>query len=122
MKEKRKFQRIRCGSKCSLTHCNITYLGRLVNISMDGALIGFNEGLVIPNNEKCVLTIYSDELKTPLKSEVMVIHSNFTMVGIKFASEDVKVRKALDCLIHCLVTKEGDWDKETTLFYREREG
>jgi len=123
MKEKRQCKRIRFDAKCSLSHNNINYLGRLENISLNGALISFNEGLIIPKDEKCFLTIYIEGIKAPLRSDVTVIHSNFTMVGIKFTSKSEMLKAALENLIDRLTSKdEHRINEKTLLTYKESEG
>jgi hypothetical protein len=96
MKEKRRSQRVRFDAKCSLTHSNIIYLGQVVNISLNGALISFNDGLVIPSGERCTLAIYLNGEETQFRAEVEVVHSNFTMIGIKFNILDHSARELLD--------------------------
>jgi len=122
MNEKRRYQRIRLEAKCSLTHNNITYLGKLENISLNGALISFNDGLIIPKDDRCSVTIYLDGLKAPIKSDVSVIHSNFTMLGIKFTSIDATLMEVLDNLVERPTSGQGDPDKNAGEYVRESEG
>ena len=104
MDEKRRFKRVRVSASCSLTYNNITYLGRLENISLNGALISFNDGIVIPKDERCNLKVYLEETDTPLRTEIEVIHSNFTMLGVRFDKNDRVAEEALANLLERLTS------------------
>jgi hypothetical protein len=99
MHEKRRFKRVRFEARCSLAHNSDSYIGQVVNISMNGALLSFNDGLVIPREENCNLAIYLEGQENPLKMEVEVVHSNFTMLGIKFTEIDCSVKDILAKII-----------------------
>jgi len=122
MNEMRQFQRIRFNAKCSLTHNNITYLGQLENISANGALISFNDGVVIPMDESCSLTIYVEDEETQLRLVVEVIHSNFTMIGIKFTLKDAEMQEHLHKLIERLTTGQDNLVNVEQMYCRESEG
>jgi hypothetical protein len=122
MNEMRRFQRIRFNAKCSLTHNNITYLGQLENISVNGALISFNDGVVIPKNESCSLTIYLDDENSQLRLLIGVIHSNFTMIGIKFIIKDEEIQERLYNLIKRVTTGRDNIVKVQQMYCRGSEG
>lgn len=122
MNEQRQFARVRFKAKCSLSHNNITYLGQMENISLNGALISFNDGVVIPRNESCNLTIYLEEENSQLHLLIEVIHSNFTMIGIKFASKDAGNQEHLHKLIERLITGQEKFVQEQQIYCRESEG
>jgi hypothetical protein len=122
MNEMRRFQRVRFKAKCSLSHNNITYLGQMENISLNGGLISFNDGVVIPMEEICHLTVYLENENSPLRLLIEVIHSNFTMIGIKFASKDAETQERLGNLLERLTTDRENHIKEQQLYCRESEG
>jgi hypothetical protein len=122
MNEKRQFKRVRFKAKCSLRHNNICYLGQMENISINGALISFSDGVVIPRNESCSLTVYLEEENSQLLLKIEVIHSNFTMIGIKFASKDAEMQERLQKLIERLTTGQDKLVNEKQLYCRECEG
>ena len=122
MNEKRRFRRVRYSAKCSLTHNNITYLGQLENISSNGALISFNDGIIIPKDDRCNLSIYIEEQAAPLRMEIEVIHSNFTMLGVRFAIDENLVKDTLENLLESLATGKDNSVNEQQLFCREAEG
>jgi len=122
MNEMRQIQRIRFNAKCSLTHNNITYLWQLENISVNGALISFNDGVVIPKDESCSLTIYLEDENSQLRLVIGVIHSNFTMIGIKFILNDGEMQERLHNLIERLTTGRDNFVKVQQMYCRESEG
>jgi hypothetical protein len=109
MNEKREFHRVRFRAKCELTHNEITYHGQLENISLNGALISFNDGVVVPEEEECILTIHLDDEETPLRVAVEVKHSNFTMIGIKFFTCNEKM--AQERLFNLMERLSAETDK-----------
>ena len=121
MYEKRRFHRIRFMVKSELTHNDIDYLGRLENISLNGALISFSDGVVVPLDEECTLTVHLEDENTPLRLGVVVIHSNFTMIGIKFTATNVETRLRLRKLLERLTTEPDKLSSELQLFGRECE-
>jgi hypothetical protein len=121
MNEQRQFNRVRFKAKCSLSHNNINYLGQMENISLNGALISFSDGVVIPRNESCNLTVYLEEENSPLRLLIEVIHSNFTMIGIKFASKDAENQERLHNLLERLTSGQEKLVKERQLYCSESE-
>lgn len=102
MIERRRFQRIRFTALCELIHNRISYKGRLENISLNGALVSSNEGLIVPQDDECILTFSLTGEADPLRMVVTVIYSNFTMIGIKFVSMDAETRERLINLVTAL--------------------
>jgi len=119
MFNKRRFHRIRFTVKSELTHNNINYLGRLENISLNGALISFSDGVVVPRDEECILSVHLDDEDTPLRLGVEVIHSNFTMIGVKFTVTNVETRLRLRNLLERLTPEPDKLSRELRLFDRE---
>jgi hypothetical protein len=123
MKEKRRFHRVRFEARCSLVHNSDSYIGQVVNISMNGALLSFNDGLVIPREETCNLAIYLEGHENPLKMEVEVVHSNFTMLGIKFTELDCSVKDILTNIIDRSFAEKGEYrGNGQPVYFREIEG
>jgi hypothetical protein len=105
-----------------LTHNNINYPGQLANISVNGALISLNDGVVIPKDDSCDLTVYLEDENTPLRLLIEVIYSNFTMIGVKFTKKDAEMQERLHNLIERLTTGQENLVKEQQLYCRESEG
>ncbi len=102
MLEKRRFHRVRFTAACELAHNNISYKGQVENISLNGALVSFNEGLIVPQDDECLLRICLVGDNVPLELAAKVIYSNFTMVGVKFSPMDSVTRERLYKLVASL--------------------
>ncbi len=107
MIEKRRFHRVRFMAKSELNHNGIVYKGQLENLSLNGALVSFNDGIIVPQGEECTLTVYLEGEHSNLRFEVEVIHSSFTMVGMKFVPSDADTKARLYKLMG-KVTAEPD--------------
>jgi PilZ domain len=86
MIDKRQFHRVQLLSKTILSNNDSTYQGHLENISMTGALIRLDHGIVMPLGREYVLTVIIDGEDAPLQLNVEIVHVSFTMAGIKFVS------------------------------------
>jgi c-di-GMP-binding flagellar brake protein YcgR len=121
MLEKRRFHRVRFTATSEMIHNNITYKGQLENISLNGALLSFSDGVVVPQDDECILTVFLEGENTPLRMVVQVIYSNFTMIGIKFASIDAETRERLYNLLARLSSDANKLTYERQLLEREWE-
>ncbi len=94
MIEKRRFHRVRFRVRSELVHSELTYRGEVENISLNGALVSLHEGIVVPQGDECLLTIYPEDGEIPLHFGVETVYVNFTMVGVRFVSfhRDAKTR------------------------------
>jgi len=88
MIEKRAFPRFRFEARCVLKHDNRSYDGQMVNISLDGAMISFNESTMVPQDEKCSLVIFMDSVDIPEQIEVVAVYSSLSFIGVKFIGFD----------------------------------
>ncbi len=102
MNEKRRFHRVRFKCPCEMSHKCIAYKGQLENISLNGALISFEEGVIVPENDECLLKVYMEGESSLLQMAVRVIYSNFTMVGVQFSAMEAADRKRLSKLMEAL--------------------
>lgn len=105
MIEQRRFHRVRFMAKSELNHNDIIYKGQLENLSLNGALVSFNDGIIVPQGEECTLTVCLEGELIPLRFEVEVIHSSFTMVGMKFVSSGADTKERLYKLMEKLTTE-----------------
>ncbi|HEX9022349.1 MAG TPA: PilZ domain-containing protein [Geobacteraceae bacterium] len=102
MLEKRRFHRVRFKSACEMIHNTISYRGQLENISLNGALVSFSDGVIVPQDDECLLKLYLEGERGDLQMTVKVIYANFTMVGVKFSSMDGGSRERLIRLVAAL--------------------
>ncbi len=119
MFEKRRFHRVRFTAAGELIHNGLSYKGQLENISLNGALVSFNDGVVVPQDDDCVLTVFLDRDHKPLRIVVKVIYSNFTMIGVKFAFMDSETRERLNNLVASVSTEPEKLREELKLLPRE---
>ncbi len=102
MLEKRRFHRVRFRSACVMIHNGISYQGQLENVSLNGALVSFNDGVIVPQDDECLLTVCLEGERDVLQMTVKVIYANFTMVGVKFSSMEAGTRERLIKLVAAL--------------------
>ncbi len=119
MLEKRRFHRVRFTAACELTHNRISYKGQVENISLNGALVSFNEGLIVPQDDECLLRICLVGDNVPLELAARVIYSNFTMVGVKFSPMDSVTVERLYKLVASLSRETEKLSDELKLLERE---
>ncbi|UFS71731.1 PilZ domain-containing protein [Geomonas sp. RF6] len=109
--EKRKFHRIRLTARCALTHNGITYHGHTENMSLNGALISFSDGIIVPKGEECVVLVFLDDEEAPLRLVVEVVYSFYTMLGTKIVQVDEETQARLVAVVE-RVTDEPEKLKE----------
>jgi hypothetical protein len=81
--EHRRFHRVKSTALGDLSHQGITYRVRLENLSLGGALLSSEEGILIPEGDNCSLSIHFEgEEVFVLTAEIM--NSFFSMVGVRF--------------------------------------
>ena len=102
MIEKRRFHRIGLASKCSLACNNAIYEGRLENLSLSGALASFTGSILVRPGHTGTLDIHMDGHAVPLRFEMEVAHSGFSIVGMKFIDMDTGTRERLRELVERL--------------------
>ena len=102
MIERRRFQRIRYASKCELICQGACHEGRLENLSLSGALASFTGSILVRPGHTGTLDIHVDGHAVPLRFEMEVAHSGFSMVGMKFIDMDTGTRERLRELVERL--------------------
>lgn len=84
MNERRRFHRVGFTAKSELRHLDTIYRGQLKNISLNGALIRFDEGIIVPIGCEYSLSIYLEGEDTPLRLIAEVICATCALAGVKF--------------------------------------
>jgi PilZ domain-containing protein len=95
MIEQRKFPRIRFDARCVLHHGDCAYEGKVVNISLGGAMLSLDEGAMIPQEEQCLLRMFTGKEDAPAEIEVSIVYSAFSCIGCRFLAFDEKTHPAL---------------------------
>ena len=111
MIEQRQFHRVELTEKCDLTHQGTFYPGSLENISLNGAVISFADSVSIPMGAICLLTVYLNGEVDPLRLNAEVIHSNRSMLGMRFVPLD---EYGQNCLVHLVEKFTTEPDKLVT--------
>lgn len=107
MLDKRQLHRVRFKATSELINNDITYKCQLENISLNGALVSFSDGVVVPQDDECILSVFLEGENTPLRMLAQAINSHFTMIGIKFVSEDAETRERLYNLLERLSSEKN---------------
>ena len=85
MTGKRRFRRVKCATNIVLNAEIGAYQGRLENISPDGALVMLQGSVIalVKQGDKCTLAVYPEKEEAPLQFMAEVVHSGFSMAGVK---------------------------------------
>ncbi|HYS43990.1 MAG TPA: PilZ domain-containing protein [Geobacteraceae bacterium] len=119
MVEKRRFHRIRLASKCSLDCNNAIHEGRLENLSLNGALVSFKGSILVRPGNRGTFSFHVDGDAVPLRFEVEVVHSGFSMVGVKFIDLDAGTKARLAELMERLTAEPEKLREELALARRD---
>lgn len=84
--EQRRFHRVTFSAPSDLMHQDMIYKGRLDNISLRGAMVSADECIMIPPGDTCTLSIVPFEGAAPIVLTAKIVHSFFSMVGVKFVA------------------------------------
>jgi len=95
MIEQRKFPRIRFDARCVLLCADCAYEGRVVNISLGGAMLSLNEGAIILPEEKCLLRLFTGSDDAIAEIEVSIVYAAYSCIGCCFLAFDEKTHPLL---------------------------
>ena len=107
MIEKRKFHRVKLTAKCMQSHHNTIYWGQLEKISLNGALIRFEQGIKVSQSVEYNLKIEIEGEDVPLQFVVEVVCATYSLTGIQFISSEPDTEARLSQLVEAL-SKEPD--------------
>jgi hypothetical protein len=112
--EKRRFHRVSIVTKSVLTHKDNAFQGRLENISASGALLSLRDSalVLIRPGDRCDFAVYPGEEDIPLRFEAEVVHSGFSVVGVKFLAMDAETRVRLCLLMEGVPSQRKGLDQE----------
>ena len=88
MNKKRKFPRIRFEARCILLYGDCAHEGKVVNISLGGAMISLNDSAIMPQEEICLFKIFAGSNETPDEIEAGVVYSASSCIGVRFLTFD----------------------------------
>lgn len=108
MKEMRKFPRLTAPHPIELIYCGRRYLGRLENLSLNGALVWVEEQVEIATGRGCELRIelpVEGEVSTPLRLGAETIHVSSSLIGMRFTGCDQETGSSLELLVQRLAAR-----------------
>ena len=111
--EQRWFHRVLFTAKSVVTFDDVIFKGRLENISLNGAMISFENDITVNRGDKCFLTIYPEGESQPIRIITEVVRFLRNMVGIKFVAIDAETQFCLYELVKRVSTEPENLDAES---------
>ena len=93
--QQRWFHRVLFTAKSVVTLDDVIFKGQVENISLNGALISFENDITVNRGDKCFLTIYPDGESQPIRIIAEVVRFLRNMIGIKFVAIDAETQFCL---------------------------
>jgi len=106
MLERRRFQRVRLTARCMLNHNGTIYKGQLENISLNGALVRFEQAVVLPVGHY-IFAVYIEDNHVPFQFMIKIVCTSNLLTGLSFVSCEVDTEIRLSRLLEKL-TLEPD--------------
>jgi len=91
------------------------YQIRLQNLSLGGAMVSADEGIMAPVGDTCTLSLSHRDGEPPLVLTGQVVHSFYSMLGMKFIAFPDGAELALYQLLHRITseteTLRQEWEE-----------
>ena len=107
------FRRVLFTAKSDVKFEDVIFKGQLENISLNGALISFEDDVSINRGDKCFMTIYPEGESQPIRIIAEVAHFLRNMVGIRFLAIDAESQAFLYELVKKLPAEPEYTDEES---------
>jgi hypothetical protein len=107
MLERRQFHRVGFTARSELKHHEDIYRGHLDNISLNGALVRFDEGIIVPRGGEYILTVDLEEEEAPLQLTSEVVCATCALAGLKFVYYGPETETRLYRLLERVSTEPG---------------
>ena len=111
--QQRWFHRVLFTAKSVVTLDDVIFKGHVENISLNGALISFEQDITVNRGDKCFLTIYPEGKSQPIRIIAEVVRFLRNMVGIKFVAIDEDTQLCLYELVERLTTEPDKMNAES---------
>jgi len=85
--KERKSPRVRFEARCILLYGDCAYEGKVVNISLGGAMISLNDSAIIPQEEECLFKILAGSNAND-EIEASIVYSAFSCITLRFLTFD----------------------------------
>jgi hypothetical protein len=115
MIEQRKFQRAKLTAKSMLSNDDALYQGQLENISLNGALVRFEQGVIVPLG-RYDLAVYIEGEGAPLQFIVEIVCATNALSGMKFVSCEADTETSLFQLMDKLTARPDQLRNEQERF------
>ena len=112
MKERRNYQRIPFATKAEINSNSNKFHGKLINISLQGALVHGIEEISLKKGTRCELLIHLLDSDITLRFEADIIYSQKNKFGFKFRSEDVETVRHLRRLLELNIGSSEEMERE----------
>jgi hypothetical protein len=82
--EKRRFQRIPYKARSLFDYLGQVTEAQVETISLNGAMVSFDDSVMVPEGESCVLAIFPEGEELPIRLSAEVVFSTMYRVGLHF--------------------------------------
>ena len=110
--QQRLFTRVLFTAKSTGTLDGVILTGKIENISLNGAMISFENGINFKCGDNCFLTIYPEGESYPIRIIAEVVRFLRNMVGIKFVTIDDENQRCLYELVKRVATEPENMDEQ----------
>ena len=107
------FRRVLFTAKSDVKFEDVIFKGQLENISLNGALISFEDDISVHRGDKCFLTIYPEDGSQPIRIIAEAAHLHGNLVGIRFLAIDAESQAFLYELVKKLPAEPENTDDES---------
>ena len=107
------FRRVLFTAKSDVKFEDVIFKGQLENISLNGALISFEDDVPVNRGDKCFLTIYPEDGSQPIRIIAEAAHFHGNMVGIRFLAIDAESQAFLYDLVKKLPAEPENIGEES---------
>ena len=120
MDEKRNFQRVPFVTRAEINCNSRKYRGRLLNISLQGALVSGKGFIPFAEGDRCQLSIHLLGTEITLQFEADLIHRQDDRFGFRFISEDLETASHLRRLLELNIGSAETIDREVTFRLQDK--
>jgi hypothetical protein len=120
MSERRNFQRVPFTTKAEIHGNNKKYTGKLLDISLKGALIAGTVPIELEAGSHCELTIHLPETEIVLNFEAELVHCTDNKLGFKFTGEDTETAIHLRRLLELNIGSSDEVEKEIAFWLKQK--
>jgi len=118
MTDRRNFQRVPFITKAEISCNSNRYHGKLINISLQGALVDSKGDITLEMGNRCELFIHLLDSEITLKFEADIVYQQENRFGFKFISEDIATISHLRRLLELNIGSSEVIDREVSFWLK----